>query len=340
MSKNKVFVFYLSTVFLIGFKVQAEIPEEPNLQEQQIADFLHGLFSDREIESLKQNLQKYPKYINVPNDNGHSLLHRAVRSNNIETVEFLLSQGAKVNFQHFLSEGDTALHYSKAPEITQKLIDHGAVVNVLNAHKVSPLLKHVGGNGLTSENIHILLKARADVNAVSFKRNTALHLLFVMTEEYLDRRILLEPLQKQRLDNVRLQVAKDLLAHKIDVKAVNKEGSTALHYAARAGHIKAIPHLVLNGADINAVDKKRQTPIMHAFGVRNMEAVEMLLVLGARSDIPNYRGYSLESILRRNKNEDSRFPKLVAIIDQLKRGRPRPACVSPLIAEQMILDVI
>ena len=241
MTKNKIIILNVVFSLFIGFEIQGQTPQGFDFQEQEqdtIINLLHKQISGRgrDIEGLRRNLQLYPMYVDAIDSNGNSLLQVAVRGNDIEAVDVLLSLDADVNFQHIENKGNTPLHYSRHPAITQRLIDHGALPNILNVDKFSPLLRHVTRSGLTAENIHILLKTGARTNIVSPKRSTALHLLFVFSEDYRNPRISRDPSYREWLDKTRLEIAKDLIDHGVDVKAVDDYGFTALHYAARMGH--------------------------------------------------------------------------------------------------------
>ena len=322
--------YFLSVIFFIfiGFEVQGEVVQ--GIYGQEIIEVLHRQVLKNDFKGLGENLEKYPMHINAIDYKGNSLLHNAVRWYNTKMVEFLLSKGADVNFQHIQSRGNTALHYSKLSEITQKLIDHGALPDILNMYRSSPLLVHVRETGLTAENIHILLEAGAETDIVSPKKFTALHFLFAI--EMKDRD-LSDSLKRQRFNKVLLQIAEDLIVHGVDVNASNKYGRTALHYAARRGYVEAIEFLVDHGAKIDAVDSRNQTPMMYAMGKEAMDSVATLLRLGGRADIPDNRGTSVEGLLRKYENRDHRFPRLVALIDQqTKEGH----CASLLLSEQSL----
>ena len=318
---------------VVAFSAQGQVRQELSLQEQTHVAILHRQVLDRDVKNLRQNLQQYQyqMHINAVDHNDYSLLHNAVRKNDLEIVEVLLDAGANVNFQSSVNHYNAALHYSRHPAITQKLIDSGAKPNLLNNRGSSPLLVHIRkGRGLTAENIHVLLEAGARTDIVSHtKKLTALHLLFKASPEYRHEINLLPPSQKKWFGEMRLQIARDLIAHDIDINAPSIDGFTALHYAARMGNIEAIRLLVHSGAEIDAVDINYQyTPIMYALGARAMGAVEVLLYLGGRFDIPDYKGNSVEYILRRYGKDDSRFPKLIGMIDQMKGTFP--TCVRSL----------
>src|SRR5262249_59995473 len=77
-----------------------------------------------------------------------------------------------------------------------------------------------------------------------------------------------------------LSIVELLLERGASVKAVNKEGGTALHYAARGGRsLEVVATLVRSGAPVNAQDQTGWTALM--MGLENREITELLLTHGA-----------------------------------------------------------
>src|SRR5215471_3944124 len=71
-----------------------------------------------------------------------------------------------------------------------------------------------------------------------------------------------------------------LLERGANVKAVNRDGGTALHYAARGGRsFEVVATLVSRGAPVNAQDQTGWTALM--MGLENREITELLLTHGA-----------------------------------------------------------
>lgn len=289
------------------------------LQEQAIIAIIHGKVIERDLQGLRQTLQKHPEYIDAPNHEGLSPLQSAVQRNDIDVVDILLSMGADVNFQNFGNNHNTALHYSKLSVITQRLIDAGANPNAFDQRGITPLLRLLMSRGLTAENIHVLLEggARTDV-IIPGQESTALHILF-------SRRLSehAPSYREVRVYKRQLKIAKYLVEHGVDVNATTVRGFTALHFAARGGYVDSVAFLVNRGADIDAIDlQRRQTPMMYALGVREMEVVEELMLLGGRFDIPNNRGLTVEEILKKLSLLDSRFVPTIKIMNQSICAKP------------------
>lgn len=60
-----------------------------------------------------------------------------------------------------------------------------------------------------------------------------------------------------------LERVRKLLSQRTSVDVRDKSGYTALHYAARGGHLDVCKVLLANGADINAVTKSGQATALH-----------------------------------------------------------------------------
>src|ERR1041384_1376622 len=67
-----------------------------------------------------------------------------------------------------------------------------------------------------------------------------------------------------------------LLAAARNSVSVRDGGTTALHEAARGGHLKVVELLVSKGADVNATDFSGLTPLKLALGYRRAEVTAFL----------------------------------------------------------------
>lgn len=85
------------------------------------------------------------KYLNKQNEYGYTLLHEALSGRHVETVMFLLDEGADVNIKD--NRGNTVLYYL-AKEVMcppvllmmTRMLQKGADVNIQNGEGATPLL--------------------------------------------------------------------------------------------------------------------------------------------------------------------------------------------------------
>lgn len=105
--------------------------------------------------------------------------------------------------------------------------------------------------------VQLLVERGADVRAASKngRATTALHLALL---------------------NHKSEVAKFLLEHGADLEAIDADGSTPLHAAARAGTPEVIEFLIARGAKVNARRKDGATPLGTATKAGHTAAADIL----------------------------------------------------------------
>ena len=92
----------------------------------------------------------------------------------------------------------------------------------------------------------------------------------------------------------------------------DRRGLTALHHAARCGHVKLVEQLVERGADLEAANRHGHVPLSVAVEESQVEAVKCLLKKGANPNAldGHYRGTVLHrAVLHRS------LPIVLALID-------------------------
>ena len=92
----------------------------------------------------------------------------------------------------------------------------------------------------------------------------------------------------------------------IDVNAQDKEGWTALHFAAQRQSVPAVKALLIAGADIEIKDSHGNTPLFRAvFNSQGSgEIITMLLEAGANPDSENNYGVSPRNLAETIANYD------------------------------------
>ena len=96
---------------------------------------------------------------------------------------------------------------------------------------------------------------------------------------------------KRHDDSTRVQLVELLIAKGAAVNFRDRDGCTALMYAARNGDTRAVNALLRNGASVNVVDNDGETALMKAAASScNEETVRALLSAGADLSARDHKG--------------------------------------------------
>jgi ankyrin repeat protein len=237
--------------------------------------------------------------INARNREGDTSLHLAVRVNNPETGELLISRGGDIFAPNAGGEiplylafhapgaarrwiindhtiiardglGNGILHYAAQWKIDTHIpymVQQGANVEAVNATGETPLFVAVKYNGAST--IETLVKAGAAINSRDSLGNSALHAAV-------------------RWNNPEAALA--LIDQGIDVNAHALSGKTPLHDAVRLGIVAIESLLIEQGADIEIRDAEGNTPFMEAVMAGYSPAAERLVDVGADPNTRNSQG--------------------------------------------------
>jgi ankyrin repeat protein len=155
----------------------------------------------------------------------------------------------------------TALHYaarSGSSDIALKLLEKGADVNARTPGGWTPLIL-AAENG-RSETVHLLLQKGADVDAQTQARRptvglTALHRAATLEDP---------------------ETILTLLLHGADAGLTTVDKDTPLHYAVKAGCLRATALLLFHGASATAANRKNVTPrrLVDSMGSRDKKKAE------------------------------------------------------------------
>lgn len=115
----------------------SQVPEEKALiQKIQTLKFSATEHDQNYANLTALDLGGHTALLNIPDDRHNTLLHRAVRAQDVWSVEWLLASGACVNLPNCAY--DRPLHLSKHEKITKLLLEYGADPDVLNGSGNTP----------------------------------------------------------------------------------------------------------------------------------------------------------------------------------------------------------
>jgi ankyrin repeat protein len=186
-----------------------------------------------DLAKIRKLVELQPSLMKVVDDEGSSPLHMAAGAGHLESVKFLLDQGAQVDPRD--EDGETPL-FLAAPyghgEVAALLLDKGASVGPRNSGGFSPL--HFVEDAAMAE---LLLSRGADVNASTHDGGTPLHTAALLGHE---------------------KVVEVLLAHGADVGRRTDDGKTAFDLAAKVGH-RNVAQLLMRHSRQGAITESRRS---------------------------------------------------------------------------------
>lgn len=203
-----------------------------------------------------------------------TLLHQAVRRNDLKEVEKLLNQGFDVDVRNEVL--CTPLHDAAAfgaVDVIKLLLSRGADINAISGgFGWTPLLKAVYWNHYHA--VVALAQADADLNMKADMWGvTALH---------------------KAVYHRHNKIALYLLDKGADFNSVDNLKSSPLHYAAAYSSAQVVESLVQRGAHINQQNFRGKTALHAAVECNNKATVKSLLHSGARTDILDQDGHNAE----------------------------------------------
>jgi len=165
-------------------------------------------------------------------------------------------------------------------DIAKAIINKEVDVNAKDKGDGTALI-YAAKNG-NLEIAELLIKKGADLHAKDWGGQTAL--------DYASTDDIIEIIQAQiDLDNQLINIVKDnkagdvakVLAQGARVNAKDKEGNTALIYAAENGHVAVAQLLIDKGAKVDAKGKRGETALMWATFSNRLETAKLLIEKGA-----------------------------------------------------------
>ena len=231
-------------------------------------------------------------HVNMPETDGTTALHWAVRRDHLATVRVLLSVGADAKAENGYGVAPLAVAATNGnPSVIEALVDAGADPNASLAEGLTMLM--LGASAGEPDAVRVLLARGADVNA---------------REPVLGETALMWAVKDNRAEAVAV-----LVEHGADVGARTRKsrigvstvdaahdgsglsetgGVTALGYAAQHNAGAAARALLEAGADVNASGADGTTALLTAITGGHFDLAKLLLESRADPNLPDRRGVS------------------------------------------------
>jgi ankyrin repeat protein len=274
-------------------------------------------------KDLKYNIQTGASHVNdcitikhpapYKNDFRATLLHGACLRDCMQSVRYLLDEGADINDNdnvYKITPLMLALQGKKF-HIAQELIEKGADIHKPNNHNSTPLHEACLKGHL--ETVRKLIKYGANINKPDECGSTPLHKActfkrYNIVEELIESGAdvnVTDIVQTTPLHNAcsnitlynacsseSFDIVEKLISHGAHVNTREASKYTPLHFACREGNITIITKLIASGADVNAVSAHDTTPLSTACKHGHLDAVRKLIQSGAHIDKQESDGHT------------------------------------------------
>ena len=260
---------------------------------------LHAAVKNRGASKLIAFILDQRALVNARNKEGETALHIAVRMNQRENGEFLISRGADIFAANSAGEsplylalassggvrqwlfnprtitardglGNTMLHYAaqwKMDTHISFIIQRGATLEAANATGETPLFMAVKNDGAST--VRTLLNAKANLHARDSFGNSVLHAAVRWNA---------------------VNSSRTLIDSGIDINGHSLSGNTPLHDAVRLGITDIETILINRKANLEVRNSEGNTPFMEAVIAGYAGSIDRLAAGGADAMTRNARG--------------------------------------------------
>lgn len=241
--------------------------------------------------ALVQSLLKENVDVNAPQGDGNTALHWAAYREDLDMARLLVQAGASVKVRTRLADM-TPLHLAAAngnAAIIDLLLKADADPNVTNGNGTTPLMLASATGKLDA--IKTLLDRGADPNARDITNGQTA----VMFAAALNRGSAIDLLARRGAILTSTTKVAEVKPNNSDKQAKPDEraksfaqvgGNTALHFAAREGHLDAVQALLAAGADVNQVSlTDAMSPLLQSIINGHFDVAKFLLEHGANPNL-------------------------------------------------------
>ena len=264
------------------FNLLLERGADPNVEASDGTTTLHMACHDGSSAVVEKLLKLHPD-VDAWDREEYTPLLNAAEVGRVDLLKLLIAAGADLKATQ--KNGRNALHLaagSANPEVVRFLLDHQFGVNDMSNTGDTALMSAASHCRL--ENVTLLLGAGARVNGAEKKQGmTALMVAAIGGRlSPTDLRTGAQSLGYCGPFDDSLKITALLLDKGADIRAKDREGKGALHWAASIGNVGVLELLISKGADVDAKDTLYgRTPLHHAANSADAKTVAILLDKGA-----------------------------------------------------------
>jgi ankyrin repeat protein len=283
----------------IGFGDEFVGAGRPDTEPTAVSRALHGAAVGREGKERVALLLAKGADVHAVDEEGRTAIHAAIEYGSVDTVKLLIEKGGRVNAKDH--EGRTALHeaaWNGRRDMAECLLGHGAAVDARDHEGRTAL--HRAAHMWYRDVAELLLARGADVNARDKTSSTPLHATtrndlsgLIRAMDAIDALMAKSGSGLPTRPSARMgreNVASLLVAKGANVRAVNGEGMTPLHYVTMSRNTSMMTFLLEKGADVNAKDGKGESPLHKAALEGFREEASLLTAQGADVQAKNNEG--------------------------------------------------
>jgi len=154
--------------------------------------------------------------------------------------------------------------------------------------------------------------------------------LFSQLPEFFNPRYQLNRIKVCIQSNDNASALRELIAMDIDVTHMDKQGNSALHFAASADAVLCAKILIDTGCSVEGVDNEGNTPLHRACESGSVGVVNLLIQAGAKKDAVNHEGLTPVLIAIANNHSDVllKLALLGANLNQVSKHGVSPAVLA------------
>eukprot|EP01129_Flabellula_baltica_P013691 TRINITY_DN640_c0_g1_i1.p1 TRINITY_DN640_c0_g1~~TRINITY_DN640_c0_g1_i1.p1 ORF type:complete len:420 (-),score=125.36 TRINITY_DN640_c0_g1_i1:952-2211(-) len=285
----------------VGGDLEVEGDEWDELEFDEFLDeeseFPYSIFNsirEGSLAKVKNLFENYNAHVDLETCS-YSVLHYAARYGRCDIVEYLVEQGADLNW--ISNDGKTPLFWAvegNKHKAVQILLDAGADYSIGDVKGCTPLHKACRMGSLAMAKL--FTEAGADINA---KEAEALDKSSVLQEAVFGKNI---------------QLIRYLIEQGADIGYRNKKGLTALHRAVFENFFAGVKLLIQYGSPVNGVDSNLRTPLHWAAFQGNLEIVKLLVENGSDISMKDSIGFTAKKFATLKK-----LPEIVSYLETCSR---------------------